>query len=313
MAEPTANEAITGSSQVADLEVGPPDDPLQIASAQNSHSSQGMTASSFQAVNANAVAKNSSTSVNADAQDSNASVPTPPPREAAVTQEPPQTAQVSSQPFQTPNAPSQIDGLDGAMSSDNATYGTRSRNRTGNARPNYAEDQDMDFELSSAANASKKKPANDPVASGSQSSAEVKRVQEIARMLAAGNSAPANANGVSAKESTPGTPGVAHTSKKRKAAGAPTTITQTPPVSDSPAPTAARKFAAPSTMARETNVLTFTKHRSCLNKKGELLADDGTKLCVNGKPISPESSSFWRSKPTPLRPTHKVLRLIFAI
>ena len=25
------------------------------------------------------------------------------------------------------------------------------------------------------------------------------------------------------------------------------------------------------------------KHKSCLNKKGELVADDGTKLAINGK------------------------------
>lgn len=29
--------------------------------------------------------------------------------------------------------------------------------------------------------------------------------------------------------------------------------------------------------------MSFGKSRSCLNKKGELVADDGTKLNVNGK------------------------------
>ena len=305
MAEPAANEAIAASSPAAHPKVEPPGEPPQNALASTSKASPEMTSTAFQAINANAVAENAGTSVNADAQGSNASAPTPPPRDAAVSQETPQTAQTSLEASHAPNPSSQTDGLDGAMSLDIATYGTRSRNRTGNSRPNYAEDQDMEFEFSSAATTTKKKPANDSGASASQTFGEARRAQDFARLIATGNGMPADANGASAKESTPGTPGVpSNTSKKRKAAGAPTTLTQTPPVSNSPAPTAARKVTAPSNMARETNIMTFTKHRSCLNKKGELLADDGTRLSVNGKPFSPESNSFWRSKPTPLRTTH---------
>ena len=285
MAEPAANEAIA-SSQAVDLQLEQSGDPPHDGPSATSTASPKMTASSFHAVNAKAVSENASSSVSTAAQGSSASVPTPPPRDAAVSQNAPQTAQTSSEAADASTLSSQVDGLDGAMSSDTATYGTRSRNRTGNTRPNYAEDQDMDFEISAPAASTKRKPPNDFAASAAQSATDSKRAQDFARLLAS-NTAPANANG-SGKESTPGTPGVAsNLSKKRKAAGASTTITQTPPASNSPAPTATRKIPAQSNMARETNVMTFGKHRRCLNKKGELVADDGTRLCVNGKPSFP--------------------------
>lgn len=237
-----------------------------------------MPAISFQAVNANAVAGNVSTSASTAAQGDQAStsVPTPPPKDAAVTQSAPQTAQTSSGPAQTSQPPSQVDGVVDAMAADIATYGTRSRNRTGTSRPNYAEDQEMDFEASSAAT-TKKKPAAEATPSTGPSASGTKQAARHAL-----DSSSANANGSSGKESTPGV-----TSKKRKAAGASTTLTQTPPVSNSPAPAAVRKPAASGAAARETNIMSFSKHRSCLNKKGELVADDGTRLMANGESRSP--------------------------
>ena len=251
---------------------------------------------SFQAINTQAVTENASTAMSTAA---------PPPEAAAVTQPTSQTAQTSDA-SNAPKDPPQGDELESNMAQDAATYGTRSRNRTGNARPNYAEDQDMDFEISST---TKKKPANDPTPTNPpmQHAAEAKRAQEFARFIAV-NSGGAPPNGSTPKESTPGTPGVAsNVSKKRKAGAAPNINTQTPPPSNSPLPALPRKMGAQSATARETNVMTFTKHRSCLNKKGELVADDGTKLCVNGKPTSPERNlSFSRLRATPLRPTHRI-------
>jgi hypothetical protein len=239
-----------------------------------------MSIPTFQAVNAKPFAENASTSMSTAAQGTKAD-PTPPPKGAAVTQSDHQ-AQTSSEPSQPAKASSQFDGLDGAMSADGATYGTRSRNRTGNARPNYAEDQDMDFEYS-AASTKKKAPASESATLGSQNNADAKRAREFAQLLGTSNDGtPPSGNGAGSKELTPGaTSGL---SKKRKAVGPPATLTETPPATNSPAPSASRKVAAPSTMARETNVMTFTKHKYCLNKKGELIADDGTKLSVNGKP-----------------------------
>ena len=225
-----------------------------------------MASGAFQAINSRAVAENATTAVNTAA---------PPRRAAAVAQDDSQMALTAPEVSTAPDPATHADDVDDNMAADAATYGTRSRNRTGNARPNYAEDQDADFELSSAATTKKKPSATDSVA-------ESKRAQDFARLISGGsNDTP---NGI--KEATPGTPGIAPNSKKRKAAGPPANITQTPPASHSPAPVVTRKVAAPSASARETNIMTFTKHRSCLNKKGELIADDGTKLSVNGKHVS---------------------------
>jgi hypothetical protein len=97
-------------------------------------------------------------------------------------------------------------------------------------------------------------------------------------------------NLATAKESTPANAtSTATSSKKRKAAAAAVPSAQGAlATSSTPPPAAARKpviaSAATSVIpARESNVMTFSKHRSCLNKKGELIADDGTKLNVNGK------------------------------
>ena len=274
MADPATNEAVVSSSKAATPQIEPDGaavaDPSSITSTRPE-----MTPTLFQAVNSMAVAENASVTNSTAAQ---ASGQTPPAPDAAVTQNASQTAQTSPNASSGPVSSSELIGLDSAMNADSANYGTRSRNRTGNPRPNYAEDQEMEYEYSSAA-MTKKKPANDFAPAAAQSTAEAKRAQDFARFIG-------NSDGAGPKESTPGTPGVVapNPSKKRKAPGAPTNITQTPPASNSPAPTTAmRKVAASSTMARETNVLTFTKHRSCLNKKGELIADDGTKLCVNGK------------------------------
>ncbi|KAF2771935.1 hypothetical protein EJ03DRAFT_325177 [Teratosphaeria nubilosa] len=183
----------------------------------------------------------------------------------------------SSANAQQPPAPS--GGIDNMMA-EAATYGTRSRNRAGNARINYAEDQEMDFEFSSAATAtSKKKSANEPSHAGHETTINGQRATNGARSN--------DKTSEKQKDSTPAaSTEPAPLSKKRKAAGSLSQQAQTPPSSSAPAPSVAmRKFAASAaagtTMARETNLMTFTKHKSCLNKKGELVADDGTKLCVN--------------------------------
>lgn len=240
--------------------------------------------STFQAVNAQFMSENADAGVSTAASlDKGVAVPP----DASQPADPPKSDKTTQQ----------ADDHETNIMADAATYGTRSRNRTGNARPNYAEDQDMDFEYSSAAATSNKKKtaADGAVASDS------KRSHDMSRFTAVNSGS--SANGSATKESTPGTPGAASTlPKKRKAAVAAAGLTSTP--EPSPAPSAARKVAAPASALRETNVMTFTKHKSCLNKKGELVADDGTKLCVNGTfaPKSPESQFYFsRLRPTPLR------------
>ncbi|KAK5124127.1 hypothetical protein LTR85_001830 [Meristemomyces frigidus] len=220
---------------------------------------------SFQAVNARAVSQNAARST----------PPTAPAASSAQSRGSPAVAPSASQtaqPFSNHQpTPPQFDGMDGVMA-DPATYGTRSRNRTGNARPNYAEDQDMDFDHS----ATKKKSSGGGQTPALQQPEDAKRADDVARFTAVNNSA--------AKELTPGAAvPAASSSKKRKAASNLAQQAQPSSASTPPAPVALRKPATSSlsAMTRETNVMTFTKHRSCLNKKGELVADDGTKLAVN--------------------------------
>lgn len=273
MAETTSKEAAS-SSQVPGRLPGPAGD------VSGNHHSSGtstghlpeMPTLSFQAVNARAVSENAvrSTPPTAPAASSAQSRGTP-----AVAPSASQTTQpfLNHQP-----TPPQIDGMDGTMT-DPATYGTRSRNRTGNARPNYAEDQDMDFDHSAAA-ATKKKASGGGQTPIPQQPEEPKRVDDVARGFTA-------VNNPAAKHLTPGAAApAASSSKKRKAASNLAQQAQPSSASTTPAPTASRKPPASTSLVttRETNVMTFTKHRSCLNKKGELVADDGTRLTVNGKP-----------------------------
>ena len=200
-----------------------------------------------------------------------------PPKDGPAAQTTPQAGQLPSNASQALRSAVQADGLDGATPDTSATYGTRSRNRAGNPRPNYAEDQEM--EVDSTLTSTKRKAPADPL----QNASEAKRGPEHPRPVGG------NMNGLSAntdpgrpKESTPATTSV---SKKRKAGGVPAAV-QTPPA-NSPVPNATRKWGAATATGRETNIMTFWKHKSCLNKKGELVADDGTKLSVDGKPASP--------------------------
>jgi hypothetical protein len=139
----------------------------------------------------------------------------------------------------------------------------------------------MDFEMSNSAN-SKKKATADTSGTGTPDIRNETAASSSASSVQAANST-SKAPAGGAKDPAPAT------SRKRKAAGAPASTLHTP-VSSTPPPSGARKNAASTAappsypMARETNIMTFSKCRSTLNKKGELAADDGAKLSVNGKP-----------------------------
>jgi hypothetical protein len=168
------------------------------------------------------------------------------------------------------------------------SYGTRSRNRT-NARPNYSEEQDMDFEFLAPATTTTatngRKKASDTSASVGQSHSDVKRTVEPADVAQnASSSTPVSATG---KDNTiNSSTGSASNSKKRKAAAAATA--QSVSAAATSLSTANGKkpiLSAASLAGRETNLMSFIKHKHCLNKKGELVADDGTRLSVNGKSL----------------------------
>lgn len=283
MAEPAEDEIIASLTSAA--EVTSTLSAAQAAKSDANGERQPSAASSLPAVPGGFAAVNASSPVTAD-QGATASLHMPPQNAVAIAHNATQSAQTSDASRAPAPAPSsQVEDVDQSMTSDAITYGTRSRNRTGNARPNYAEDQETDFEA--AGTSSKKTAAAESAAVAAQSNAGTKRASDFARLIAYKGSG-TSVNGEGPKESTPSTTGAtSSSSKKRKAAGPPAQVAaSTPPTTSNatmPSVTSARKLAPASSTARETNVMTFTKHKSCLNKKGELVADDGTKLCINGE------------------------------
>lgn len=185
-------------------------------------------------------------------------------------------------------ASAQLEQLDSA-----ATYGTRSR-RGGKERLNYAEDQDADFDFTSAATTTSYKKGASAAAANAQSTPDSKRTKDSAHSVSTnGTHSSANSQAI-AKDPAPGATSTATNPKKRKAAGTatPTNLASTPPVSAALAAANMRK-QLPSSLARETNMLSFSRSKACLNKKGELVADDGTKLNINGKRLARSPHPFF--------------------
>ena len=178
-------------------------------------------------------------------------------------------------------------------------YGTRSRNRTGNPRPNYAEDREpeMEYEWSST-----KRPHAGPLPSipntaqsgdaDKPSTANTRRSSTTAPIALPTTSkvAPPSVQ----KDHLPGMssfsvnpePSTAPPapSRKRKAPGnGPATSQSSSAVTQTPAPGVSRRTAGiPNPKAsRETNLMTFETCQGYL-KNGKLKADDGTLLAVNG-------------------------------
>jgi len=175
-------------------------------------------------------------------------------------------------------ASAQLEQLDST-----GTYGTRSR-RGGKERLNYAEDQDADFDFTSAATTTSYKKGASAAAANTPDS---KRAKESAQPVTTNGTHSSANNQAIAKDPAPGATSTTANPKKRKAAGTatPTNLASTPPVSAALAAANMRK-QQPSSLARETNMLSFSRSKACLNKKGELVADDGTKLNINGKRLA---------------------------
>jgi hypothetical protein len=183
-------------------------------------------------------------------------------------------------------------------------YGTRSRNRTSNHRPNYAEDHDVDAEDDSPSNKSSQNPS---VAGGSAHTGETDKsvsstrrrsVQGVIRANTPKGSGP---SAVSSKDHIPGmssflvnadtTTAVPPQTKKRKAPGSQVAANSTSGVTS--AATLHRTLSHPnssSTSSRETNMLTFETSQGIV-KHGKLTADDGTRLAPNGM-YNPQPQSY---------------------
>ncbi|KAJ4987413.1 BAH domain-containing protein [Stagonosporopsis vannaccii] len=178
-----------------------------------------------------------------------------------------------------------------------APYGTRSRNRPGRSRINYAEDTEMDFEMT--APASTNGNASDPSSRGSVA-AESGQPPGVSGKKGAGagqGSAPWGNSGANLKDtqanltisgSSATTPGAqantAQTTTKRRKTAAKDVANGVQAGATAPSQAAKRaaQVQAPATApyTRESNMMTFEFSGAFL-KDGSLQADDGQILSVN--------------------------------
>ena len=200
------------------------------------------------------------------------------------------------------------------------SYGTRSRRQPRGSRPNYAEDVDMDFEMQqSQANGAQSRAESlseepEVVQDGDvmEIAAEQLKLEEHERKKAERNAKRAAARAAAKAERLNGhaaingesTPAAELSSssypRKRKAAAVATqNITAASQPAPPPAPATTNGKKAPAnaikpSSERETNMVTFEKCNAHLNKKGELVADDGTVFAPNGKLFQTTSASVQR-------------------
>ncbi len=168
-------------------------------------------------------------------------------------------------------------------------YGTRSRNRTGTARPNYAEDKELDTEFdftSTSKEASGRKPAKATDSGTTAANPRKNAVPEPDLTPTAPNHYKDPIPGTSTFSANPTVPGGPHHPKKRKAA-----THEKGSHHPSPAPhisaanTSNRKSGLaeqPTSSLSDSNMLSFEGCGAHL-KDDKLEADDGTVLQVNGK------------------------------
>jgi len=200
-----------------------------------------------------------------------------------------------SQPMTASTSSSSNPSLKDATTGTASPYGTRSRNRAGVSRPNYAEDREteMEFEVQPAGEDDTRKvaraSAGDPRSTTAHEPATIRR----------GTQVDYNTNGqVLSKDHIPGTSTFSanpaatvstQPSKKRKANGQPVpnsanTLLPIINSASSGSQTNTRRASIATQFAtgfRESNMLSFENCAGRL-KDGKLVADDGTMLAVNG-------------------------------
>jgi hypothetical protein len=198
---------------------------------------------------------------------------------ADVLQSQPMTATTSS----ASHNPTQVD-----VDSEAATYGTRSRNKGGNSRPNYADDRELDLEIEAAGRLPKSKPKKEKAIAASSN---VLGAQDEPLKATAPQNAFAAVNSAGIINSVPPIPGTSTFStqqqnNKRKQPGVTSAAAPSPG-----APAQAKKtrgvHSTASRLHLETNMLIFSRCRGRLNAKKQLVADDGTTLAANGEDYIP--------------------------
>ena len=178
-------------------------------------------------------------------------------------------------------------------------YGTRSRNRTGNPRPNYAEDREVEMEYEWASTKRPHASSGPSIPNSAQSGDGDKPSAANTRRSSttASTATPTNNRAALPSVQKDHLPGMSSfslnpepntallaPSRKRKAPGnGPVTSHTSSAVTQTPAPSISRRTACiPNPKApRETNLMTFENCQGYL-KNGKLKADDGTVLAVNG-------------------------------
>lgn len=174
-------------------------------------------------------------------------------------------------------------------------YGTRSRNRPGRSRPNYAEDTEMDFEMTAApanGNSSDPPSRNSTATESGQSSGPTgKKGSGPAKGNATGGNSgpiskdiPANPNISGATSTTAATqPSAAQPPVKRRKNAATTNGNHAGAAAPSQAGAKrGNQIMVAANSARESNMLTFETTGAIL-KDGRMEADDGQTVSINGK------------------------------
>lgn len=232
----------------------------------------------------------------------NMSDPTPAPQHANS---------ASSQPMEKSASAGSSGSSKDAAGGTASPYGTRSRNRNGTSRINYAEDKDLDVEMfemyperrdddskkptRQAAASSNAAPQGNTPRSINASSRKPLPDEKITSSSQNGTKEPSLAptpGSVSGANSTTSAP----TSRKRKAASQASGAgnSQTPAPTNGHSTALQKRLAVVSQAEKgygETNLLTF-ENCGARPKNGKMVADDGTILEVNSKCIQIKSSAI---------------------
>jgi hypothetical protein len=204
---------------------------------------------------------------------------------------------IESQPMTASNSTSSNPAAVDMNIGVSVPYGTRSRNRNGTSRPNYAEDKELDLEFEAAVTGKESIGGRNKPARVDQGVTEVGRASNHSRNTIV-ESDPIGTTQSHYKEPIPGTStfsanpatNASQSSKKRKAPGQPISVlgsdtqSRSNPQNLPASQTVTRKasMAYQITGFRDSNMLSFDGCRGGL-KNQRLVADDGTILQINGK------------------------------
>ena len=233
----------------------------------------------------------------------------PPANQSRTTEVSVKQALLESQPMtattSTSSLPLDQSAKDATDANGASPYGTRSRNRNGSSRPNYAEEPEiMEYEWTSpkksqgpseAANAVTQAPADLEKSSGantrrSSNTAPVPPVTMPKSMM--GNTASHQIPGMSSFSVNPEAAAApAAPTRKRKTPGGTPAAPQHPSALTQTAASGPTRRQGPATnlqAMRTTTLMTFEGCQGYL-KNGKLKADDGTWLAVGGKLLFAQS------------------------